>query len=163
MDFEHNKHSIGGSNYHLQFTPKYRRPIFRYRRVRELCRALFKRKAHQLGVRLEAIEFGPDHAHLFVTNCRKYSVSDLVFHFKGSSSRYLRTKAWDEIKNMLWGKSFWSDGCFFESVGRITTDSIRFYIERQQQRHWKGIDYDYHQEQSQRTRRRQSTLMDFAR
>ena len=162
MSFEHNKHSVGGTNHHLQFTPKYRRPIFKYRKVRELCRALFKRKARQLGVQLEAIEFGPDHVHLFVTNCWKYSAIDLVFHFKGSSSRYLRTKAWDEIKNMLCGKSFWSDGHFYESVGRITSDSIKFYIERQQGRHWKGIDYDYYLETKKRTEGKQSTLNDFA-
>jgi len=158
MDFDRNKHSVGGSYFHLQFTPKYRRQIFRYRKVRELCRALFKKKACQLGVRLKAIEFGPDHVHLFVTSCRKYSAIDLAFHFKGFSSWYLRTKAWNDIKHMLWGKSFWSDGHFYESIGRVTTDSMKFYIERQQGRHWKGIDYDYYRE----TKQRQSTLTDFA-
>jgi REP element-mobilizing transposase RayT len=99
-----------------------------------------RRKAKQLGIALEAIEFGPDHVHLFVTNCRKHSVSSLAFHFKGSSSYFLRKHAWDEIRHMLWGSSFWSDGYFYESVGRVTSDSIKYYIERQQGKHWKGID-----------------------
>jgi len=162
MDFDRNKHSVGGSYFHLQFTPKYRRQIFRYRKVRELCRALFKKKARELGVQLEAIEFGPDHVHLFVTKCRKYSACDLAFHFKGSSSRYIRTKAWNDVKNMLWGTSFWSTGYFYESVGRIASDSMKFYIERQQGRHWKGIDYDLYLAEKRRGKSSQRTLEDFS-
>ena len=76
MQLVYDRHSAGGSNYHLQFTPKYRKSVFRIRAVRKLIEALMRRKAHQLGVRIEAIEFAPDHVHLFVTNCRRYSVSN---------------------------------------------------------------------------------------
>ena len=162
MEFDHHKHCVGGSNYHLQFTPKYRRPMFFNRHVRELCRALFRKKAKELGIRLETVEFGPDHVHLFVTNCRKYSVAELAFHFKGSSSRYIRQKAWKYVKRKLWGRSFWSDGYFFESVGRVTSDSIKFYIERQQGKHWTGIDYDYPHERSVRDTAKQTTIEQFA-
>ena len=147
MTFQHSQHSVGGSNYHLQFTPKYRRHIFRSRKIRKLCEALFRRKAHQLVIRIESMEFGPEHVHVFVTNCRKYSVSDLVFHFKGYSSWYIRKHAWDDVKHKLWGKSFWSGGDFYESVGRVTTESVKFYIERQQGRHWEGLDHEVYASQ----------------
>ena len=42
----------------------------------------------------------------------------------------------------LWGDSFWSDGYFYESIGRVTTDTIRFYIERQQGKHWTPAELD---------------------
>lgn len=162
MKFKHSRHSVGGSNYHLQFTPKYRRKIFRYGKVRRLCEALFKRKAHQLDVTLESIEFGPDHVHVFLTNCRKYSVSNLAFHFKGSSSYYIRKHAWNEVRTMLWGGSFWSDGYFYESVGRVTSESIKFYIERQQKKHWEGIDYDFHEKPETSKGITQTSILDFA-
>ncbi len=162
MDFKHYKHSVGGSNYHFQFTPKYRRKIFLYGKVRRLCEALIRRKAHQLGVTAESIEFGPDHVHIFVTNCRKYSVSDLAFHFKGSTSYYIRKHAWNEVRNMLWGGSFWSDGYFYESVGRVTSDSIKYYIERQQGKHWEGFDHDFHTSHVKKRRYTQSSLTSFA-
>ena len=57
MAAEHNRHSIGGSNYHFQFTPKYRKAIFRVGRVRNMIKALLEYKAHRLGVQVEAIEF----------------------------------------------------------------------------------------------------------
>ena len=142
MSIERNRHSVGGSNYHFQFTPKYRRGVFRVRIVKKLIEALIRNKAYKLGINLEAIEFGPDHVHIFVTNCRKYSVSKLANHFKGFSSWYIRKNYMDEIKPYLWGKSFWSSGYFYESIGRVTADSVKFYIERQQSKHWMHNDPD---------------------
>ena len=140
MKIVYNRHNVGGSNYHLQFTPKYRRQVFRVRIVRKLIEALLRNKAFNLGVSLEAIEFGPDHVHIFVTNCRKYSVSNLVNHLKGFSSWYIRRTLKDELKPFFWGDSFWSDGYFYESIGRVTSDTIKFYIERQQGKHWMHND-----------------------
>ncbi len=142
MQIVHDRHSVGGSNYHLQFTPKYRRAVFRVRSVRKLMEALMRCKAHQLGICIEAIEFGPDHIHIFVTNCRKFSVSKLVNYFKGYSSWYVRRALPKDIKPFLWGDSFWSDGFFYESIGRVTADTITFYIERQQGKHWDHIELD---------------------
>ena len=34
----HSRHSVGLSNYHMQFTPKYRRDVFRDRVVMKKCR-----------------------------------------------------------------------------------------------------------------------------
>jgi putative transposase len=130
------RHCVGGSNFHLQLTPKYRKPIFWERPVRKLVEAVIRMKIFALGLVLEAIEFGPDHVHLFVTNCRKYDVPTMIQHIKGFSSWYLRKNYWDLFKNQLWGDSFWTDGYFFESIGRITSENVKFYIMRQQGKHW---------------------------
>lgn len=142
MEIAYNKHSVGESNYHLQFTPKYRRAVFRIRKIRILIEALMRHKAHKLGVCIQAIEFGPDHVHLFVSNCRKYSVSKIVNHLKGFSSWYIRRALPREVSMFLWGNSFWSDGYFYESIGRVTSDTIKFYIERQQGKHWTPANLD---------------------
>jgi len=44
---------------------------------------------------------------------------------------------WERVRKYELGGSFWSDGYFFETVGRITSESIQFYIERMQRKHWK--------------------------
>ena len=141
MNFQNGKHSIGGSNYHLQFTPKYRREVFKSMGVRNLCKAAFKKKARELGVNLESVEFGPDHVHLFVTNCKNFSASKLAFYFKGASSFYIRKHNLPIVKQKLWGKSFWSDGYFYETVGRVTAETVKFYIERQQKKHWQNTNH----------------------
>ncbi len=135
------KHSLGEANYHFQFTPKYRRDIFSDPLVKKACNASLRRVAERLGLRLYALEFGPDHCHLFVGNCKNYTVPELAHRFKGASSRELRRDHWGRVQCKLWGDSFWSAGYFYESIGRVTSDAIEYYITRQQGKHWAEEDY----------------------
>jgi putative transposase len=146
-------HCVGEANYHLQLTPKYRRTIFSNLQVKKACEASLRGIARRLNIELAAIEFGPDHAHLFVCNCRRYSVSQLAHRLKGASSRELRLKCAEQLKGFRMGSSFWSDGYFFESIGRVTSETVRYYIERQQKKHWCGDDYNL-----RRQREKQSSL-----
>ena len=108
----HSRHSVGLSNYHMQFTTKYRRDVFRDRMVIKKCKESFKEVANKLGIIILALEFGPDHVHLFVGNCKNYSISQLARHFKGFSSKVIREECRDNIKRKLWGNKFWSNGFF---------------------------------------------------
>ena len=130
------RHSVGESNFHLQFTPNFRAAVFFPREVRALCKQAFEKKAAELGVILYCVNFGPDHCHLFVGNCRKYSVEKLVHDFKGYSSYVVRKNLWPVVSEYVWGERFWSEGYFYESAGRVTSSSVKFYIERQQGKHW---------------------------
>jgi len=140
--YERSRHCVGGSNYHMQFTPKYRRHVFKYPGMQALVRAILKLKAHKMGIRLEVAEFGPDHIHIFVTGCRKYSEAQIAQHLKGFSAWYLRKYYRELIKPYCLGASFWSDGYFAESIGRVTTETVMLYIERQQGKHWMHYDQD---------------------
>jgi putative transposase len=93
---------LGGANFHLQFTPKYRRPVFQDCVIRDACRKAFEEKARSLGIKLSACEFGPDHAHIFLSGCKNYSIPELAQHFKGFSSRVLRRDHWDRVSRYEW-------------------------------------------------------------
>ena len=136
MEINRNRHSLGGSNYHMQFTPKYRKPMFRNQKIRALVKAAIEYKANKLHVDIEAIEFGPDHVHIFVSHCKKYSASKLAQYFKGYSSYIVRKHLPYDVMYYNNGSSFWSDGYYYETIGRVTTDTVKFYIERQQKKHW---------------------------
>jgi len=71
-------HSVGEFNGHLVLTPAYRRAIFAHPLVRELTTGYLVQKAMSLGVRISALEYGPDHLHLFVENWRRYAPSELA-------------------------------------------------------------------------------------
>ena len=148
-----NRHSVGESNYHLQFTPNFRKPVFLPKEVRDLCKQTIIHKAMLLGVTVLAVNFGPDHCHLFVGNCRNYSVAELVQHFKGYSSYVIRKNLWSVVSRYVWGERFWSEGYFYESTGRVTSESVKFYIERQQGKHWTEeelLRFELPQDKSQR-------------
>ena len=132
--------SIGESNFHFVFTPKYRRDVFVDGKVREACLESFAETCYRLGVKMEACEFGPDHVHLFVSGCRKYSVPYMAQMFKGASSRKIRAELWDNVRDKLWGDSFWSDGYFYRSVGSTTAEAVQYYVENSQRKHW--MDYE---------------------
>ena len=109
-----------------------------------------------------AIEFAPDHVHLFLVNCKNHSASYMTSQLKGYSAYMVRKECWQQIKNYLWGKHFWSGGYFFESVGRVTGDMVKFYIDRQQKKHWQGEDYEYYNVHTKDMPKDQTTLSDFA-
>jgi hypothetical protein len=43
-------------------------------------------------------------------------------------------EAHPELYEWLWGNSFWADGYFAESVGRVTEKAVEQYIENQKDR-----------------------------
>jgi putative transposase len=140
------EHSMVGAFLHLQFTPAYRRDVFCDAVLIKFCRSVLLHVAADLGVELVGCAFGPDHVHLFVGGWKNYSIAELAQRFKGVTSRYLRQNFWHRFKSKLWGDKFWSEGYFAETVGRITTSKMRHYIDRQQEKHWKGQNYQIYLE-----------------
>ncbi len=131
-------HCVGESNLHLQFTPKYRKRIFEDKDVRKECEKQFQEIALRLNVQLAGIGFGPDHAHAFVTDWKNYSIAKLVQRFKGASSRVIRQKLLVRlVVKGLYGDSMWSDGYFHRTVGAVTTETMKKYVNESQKKHWK--------------------------
>jgi putative transposase len=145
-------HTVGESNLHLQFTPKYRKKIFKDKDVRAECEEEFKAIAAKLKVNLAGIGMGPDHAHIFVSNWKKYSIEKLAQRFKGASSRHIRQKYPVRLQvHGLYGNEMWSDGYFHRTVGAVTTEAMHKYVTESQQKHWKA----------EKTKPAQTTLLQF--
>ena len=134
-------HTVGETNLHLQFTPAYRRDIFREPLVRELTIAYIAERAQQMQVQLAAIDCGPDHLHLFVKNWKNWAVKVLVGQLKTYSSRKMRKGHSFLFSNKLWGKKFWSAGYFHRTVGAVTAETVKRYIAEGQKKHWKQIEH----------------------
>ena len=124
---------VGEINLHLQLTPAYRRPIFADEQTRDLVKIYFMEEAKKLGVIISAMDFGPDHAHLFITNWKHCSLEKLANGLKGFTSYMMRKFHWDLFRNLLWGKKFWSAGYFYRTVGVVTKDAVKYYDRRTQE------------------------------
>ena len=133
--------TVGESNLHLQITPAYRRDIFVDKEVFELTKKYILEKSEKLGLLIPAIDFGPDHGHIFISNWKKHSIEKIAKELKGYSSYMMRKNHMDLIKDKLWGKKFWSEGYFYRTVCAVTKESMQFYIEHSQKKHWKAVDY----------------------
>ena len=129
-------HAVGEFNYHIQLTVAYRRQIFVSDKVLKLTEAYLKEKLTQINVELVSLEFGKEHVHLFITNCKNHAPCQIVQFLKGFSSRMMRKNHWSLFKKLLWGDKFWSEGYFARSIGCVTTERVRYYIEESQTKHW---------------------------
>ena len=113
--------------YHLIWCPKYRRKVL-VNAVAARLKELLNEKAADIGVHIETMEIMLDHVHIFVKAPPTLSPHYIVQQFKGFSSRRLRQE-FPKLKSRL--PTLWTRSYYCESVGHISQETIRRYIEDQ--------------------------------
>ena len=121
----HCKHNI---NYHIVFIPKYRKEVLVGEKLKEILATIIKGKCEDLKCELLALEIMPDHVHIFVKANPVASPHWIVQQFKGYSPHQLR-KEFPTLKSRL--PTLWTRSYYCESVGHISEDTIKKYIEDQ--------------------------------
>ena len=121
------KTTVYNIGYHLIWCPKYRRKVL-VGGVAERLRKLFLQKADEIHIKVVEMEIMPDHVHLFVKMPPTYSPHFIVQQLKGYTSRTIR-KEFPFMKSRL--PSLWTRSYYCESVGHISEETIRKYIEDQ--------------------------------
>ena len=114
-------------SYHLIWCPKYRRKVL-VGDVEVRLRELFLERANEIGISIEQMEVMPDHVHLFVKSPPTLAPHYIVQQLKGASSRILRDE-FPHLRSRL--PTLWTRSYYCESVGHISEDTIRKYIEDQ--------------------------------
>jgi len=113
--------------YHFIWCPKYRRKVL-VGDVERRLKVLMFEKATELGVEIVAMDIMPDHVHLFVKCKPTFAPHQLIKQFKGHSSRLLRLE-FRHLRSRL--PTLWTNSYYCESVGHISEDTIKKYIEDQ--------------------------------
>jgi putative transposase len=122
----HTKHRL---QIHLVWIPKYRKRVLRGKIVSRLKKLLYDAcKLNQWWI--SEINVQTDHVHILMQIKPSESVAEVVQILKGGTSRVIR-KEFPELEEFLWGDSFWADGYFAESVGKVDEEVIRKYIKTQ--------------------------------
>lgn len=119
--------SIYSLGYHLIWCPKYRRKVLTDK-VAERLATVLNEIATSLDCSIETMEVMPDHVHIFIKSSPIHSPHFLVAQLKGRSSHTLRQE-FPELKRKL--PSLWTRSYFAESVGCISEDTAKRYIENQ--------------------------------
>ncbi len=116
--------------YHIIWCPKYRRKVLK-NQIKHRLNQLLQEKAKEINVTIESMEIMPDHVHLFVkadpTACPHW----IIQQFKGYSSKKLREE-FKELRTRL--PTLWTRSYYIESVGHISEDTVKKYIEEQKGR-----------------------------
>lgn len=74
-------------------------------------------------------EIQPDHLHLFLTVPPAIAVANAVKILKGTTARKLFLE-FPQLKKELWGGHLWSPSYYVGTVGNVSAETIRRYIER---------------------------------
>jgi putative transposase len=136
------KHGVGWSIWHFEWVTKYRYKVFKDAELQKLCGIAFEEAARRYRFRLEDYEIQPDHVHLLVHLRPSMSPSQAVGLVKVYTSRLLFLAAKDKLASYYrWkvGKSLWGDGKFMASVGHITLEKAKEYLEKQETHHANNI------------------------
>lgn len=124
--FIRQSHCVYNLGYHVIFCPKYRRRILN-RGIDERLKTLLNDKAIDMACTIEKMEVMPDHVHVFIKTPTTLSVDEMVRGLKGYSSYMLRKEyAWLRRLPSLWSPSY-----YVESIGHISENTVRKYIEDQ--------------------------------
>ena len=113
--------------YHCIFCPKYRRKVLTGD-VEKRLRELITEYSQELGFTIIEYEIMPDHVHLLIDSCPSQSILTIVNLIKGKSSRTLREE-FPYLKSKL--PTMWSRMKFISSVGSVTIEIVKKYIEDQ--------------------------------
>ena len=121
--------------YHLVFPAKYRCVVIDMgveRAIWRVCLEIEKRYD------LHFLEIGTDkdHVHFLVQSVPMYSMTKLVMLLKSITARKVFRRC-PQVKKLLWGSEFWSDGYFASTVGKHGDENmIASYVKNQ------GLEYD---------------------
>ena len=132
MSGEYNKsgHAVHDVKYHVIWVTKYRYKILSgniSRRLRELIR----QGCEARNITIISGNIGKDHIHILLSCPPSLAPSKIVQYLKGRSSRLLQEE-FPELKKRYWGQHLWSRGYYCATVGSVTEEMIRSYIENQE-------------------------------
>jgi len=123
-------HSVYLLRLHIVLVTKYRRKVF----TGKMLKYAEKTFANILqSWRCSLIEFGggEDHVHLLVDIHPALNISTLVNNLKSASSKRMRREFADYIKNFYRKPVFWHRAYYVGSVGHVTLETIKRYVEQQ--------------------------------
>ena len=126
-------HGYGQITYHIVLVPKYRHKIFYGSVMKADCEKVIRGICDRKGYKVVSIHIGDDHVHLFLEFHPTDTLSGVIKQLKGESA-VLLFRLHPELRKKLWNGNLWSAGKFYRSVGNVTADTIKHYINESQQK-----------------------------
>ena len=127
MEYLKGSHTVYNIQFHFVWVTKYRYHVLEGEvklRVREIIRQI----CQQHDLLIEQGHISKDHVHSLVSAQTHMSASQIMQKIKGRSSRMLQQE-FPHLKKRYWGQHIWARGYFCTTVGQVTDQMIRDYIE----------------------------------
>ena len=129
-EYQSNHSLVYSCQYHVIWCTKFRRPVLTDEMQGRL-KELIEEKQSEYGYVLFECEVMADHVHLLLDINPQYAPSKVVGRIKGYVSHRIRTE-FPSLKSRL--PSLWTRSKFISSVGTVTLEVVKKYIENQKGR-----------------------------
>ncbi len=126
-EYHSGHHLVYSCQYHVVFCPKYRRSVLTGD-VEKRLKGLILEKQDEYGYKILDMEVMPDHVHLLIDTNPIIGIFTIVNKIKGYTSHELR-KEFPSLKSRL--PTLWTQSKFISSVGAVTLEVVKKYIEEQ--------------------------------
>ena len=126
-EYHNSSHCIYSCLYHVIFCTKYRRRVLSDK-IQLRLKELVLEKQDQYKYFIIEMETMGDHVHLLLDVDPKFGIYKVVSSIKGYTSNSLR-KEYSELRSKL--PTLWTRGKFISSVGSVSLEIIKKYIENQ--------------------------------
>ena len=127
MDYRYGSHTVFKIEYHFVWVTKYRYHVLKDevgQRVKELVRQTCE--AHEIRILKGVVS--KDHVHILVSSPPELAPSEIMRRIKGRTASKL-FEEFPHLKKRYWGRHFWARGYFCATVGELTEEAIKSYLE----------------------------------
>ena len=128
-NYRKGSHTKFDLQYHIVWITKYRRKVLTGN-LKERLQMILLQVCEQNNIIILKGKVMEDHVHLMVSCTPKISVSKIIQLMKGRTSKMLQDE-FPNIKKKYWGQHIWGTGYFVRTVGAVTEEMIRNYVESQ--------------------------------
>lgn len=129
VDYKKSSHTVYDIKYHIVCVTKYRYPILK-NNIAYRLRDLLRQGCESIGVEIVKGNITKDHVHMLISCPTSISPAKIVQLLKGRSSKLLQDE-FPELKKRYWGQHLWARGYYCATVGVVTEEMIKEYIENQ--------------------------------
>ena len=136
-EYRKGSHTVYDIKYHVVWITKYRYKVLN-KAVGERLRELIRQGCETIQVTIVQGSIGKDHVHMLLSCPTTIAPSKMVQYLKGRTSKLLQEE-FPELKKKYWGQHLWAVGYFCATVGAVTEETIKEYIESQGKQDIKAV------------------------
>ena len=129
--FDKNSHSVYSLNYHFVQCIKYRRKVLDFPEIIEELKTRTHKIAKSYEIEITCIETDLDHIHILLKAKPQSNLIKFINNWKSATSKAIRNRFYDKIKDKLWGDVFWSNSYCLITTGQTTLEQVKKYVENQ--------------------------------
>ena len=126
-EYNHSSHAKYDIKYHVVWITKYRHKVIT-REIGKRLKELLIQGCISRNLVVVKGHIDIDHVHLLLSCPPTLSVAKIVQYLTGRSSRLLQEE-YRDLQKRYWGQHLWARGYFCATVGSVTDEMIKSYIE----------------------------------